>query len=290
MRLPIVTGLVLVAGAGLGACETSVTSAPVPIADVQPVDDQAAIGLRDHHRHHHLGGVVQLIAMSLDTLGEDDAKRPQVEKLQRDLYECMAPARELENKLLQALADAGTTDLAKADATIAQLKAAVAAQGCRVDALNHLHAVLSQIERAALSDKVEAHWEVWRQVNQEDEEKSHSHSDRLAELTRELELTADQVEKISKTLSTTPTDHAGRFDPEQAGAFVQAFTTAFAAESFDAKSFAAEGNADLVTHGSMRMARFYATVTPSLTPEQRLTLSVYLREHASLQSSATPTE
>ncbi len=291
MRLPAVTVLAVTAVVGLNACaHTAASGAPTAdaqAADAQPADEQAATELREHHRHHHRGGVTQLIAMSLDTLGADDAKRPQVEKLQRDLYACMAPASELEKKLLLTLADGVATGAIATDevnATIAQRDIVAAAlHDCSVDTLNQLHAVLSPMERTALVDKVQAHWETWRQVNHEAAAGGREPGGRLAELTRELSLTPDQVEKISEALHAARTGRAGTFDPAKAEAHVQSFAAAFVGESFDARSVATNANAHLATHGGRRMALFYETVTPLLTPEQRTKLAVHLREHASHQ-------
>ncbi|HTP28934.1 MAG TPA: hypothetical protein VMK12_25155, partial [Anaeromyxobacteraceae bacterium] len=109
--------------------------------------------------------------MSLDTLGTDDAKRPQIEKLQSDLYACMAPAREVERALLKTLADgvaAGAIEPTSAAPLLAQLEANVATvHDCSADAVNKLHALLSPTERAALAEKVKAHWEVWHQSHEE---------------------------------------------------------------------------------------------------------------------------
>src|SRR5579863_5914519 len=90
-------------GAGLAACAT----APVTEANkTGPADDDpVATELSEHHQHHHHGGVTLFIAMSLDTLGADEAKRPKIEKLQSDLRASMAPAREAEKGLFNTLAD-----------------------------------------------------------------------------------------------------------------------------------------------------------------------------------------
>ena len=40
---------------------------------------------------------------------------------------------------------------------------------------------------------------------------------------------------------------------------------------------------ELASRGATRMAHFYETVTPLLTPEQRTKLAAELREHASYQ-------
>jgi len=306
MRLPIFSGLALIAGVGLCACTentTSTTTAPAAaaiaptaapseaaVAEAQPAEDQAASELKEHHRHHHLGGVTQFVAMSLDTLGTDEAKRPQIEKLQSDLHICMAPVAKIEHELLLTYADgvaAGKIDAAKVDASLALLSTTAAAvHGCSVATLNKLHAILSPTERQALVDKTQAHWEVWRNVNHEAEVGGKENGGRLAELIKELSLTPDQVEKISATLHTGATSGPAKFDPAKGEAHMQAFAKAFAGEKFDAKSVTADANSHLVTHGSRRAAHFYETVTPLLTPEQQKTLAEHLREHAAHQPQA----
>jgi Spy/CpxP family protein refolding chaperone len=289
MRFLSMTGLALVAGFGLSAAATHAAQAPSPTAagGASTADDQAASELKEHHRHHHHGGVTRFIAMSLDTLGTDDAKRPQVEKLQSDLHAQMAPAREAEKSLQLALADgmtAGTVDAVKVDAAIAKLAtAADATHAASLDTLNKLHAILSPPERAALVDKVEAHWEVWRQVNHEAEPGGREHGGRLAKLTEEVALTPDQVTKISAALHTAPAGPPAKFDPQKGEAHVHAFSAAFAGDSFDAKSVTSNANGHLASRGATRMALFYQTVAPLLTPEQRTKLAAELREHASYQ-------
>ncbi len=281
-RFTIALGLFFIAG--------TFVAEPRAAADTPPAADPAAAELKEHHRHHH-GGITKFIAMSLDTIGADDAKRPQIEKAQSDLHSCMAPVGEIEKSLLTTLADgvaAGKIDTAKVDATIAQLDAAAnAVHGCSVDALNRLHAILSPTERAALVDKVQAHWEVWQQVNHKAEPGSREPGGRLAEFTQELNLTADQSEKISKALHKARPGLAGKFDAKKGEAHMHAFATGFVAESFDAKSVTANANGHLATHGSKRMAHFYETVTPLLTPEQRTKLAEHLREHATHQPAAS---
>jgi Spy/CpxP family protein refolding chaperone len=295
MRFLSMTGLALVAGFGLSVAGTHAAQAPSPAggastSSATAAEDQAAAELKEHHRHHHHGGVTRFIAMSLDTLGTDDAKRPQIEQLQRDLHTQMAPAREAEERLQLALADgvaAGTVDAVKVDAAIANLTtAADAAQSTSLDTLNKLHAILSPVERAALVDKVQAHWEVWRQVNHEEEPGGRERGGRLAELTQEVSLTPDQVTRISAALHTALAGLSGKFDPKRGEAHVQAFATAFAADSFDAKSIKSNANGHLASRGATRMALFYETVAPLLTAEQRTKLAAELREHANHQAAA----
>jgi Spy/CpxP family protein refolding chaperone len=294
------TGLALVAGFGLSAAAAHAAQAPSPpttggasTSSAAPADDRADLELKDHHRHHYSGGVTNFIAMSLDTLGADDAKRPQLEKLQSDLHAEMAPAREAAKNLLLTLADgvaAGTVDKVKVDATLATLATAADAEhAASLETLNKLHAILSPPERAALVDKVEAHWEVWRQVNHEEQPGEREHGGRLAKLTEELSLTPDQVKSISAAYHTALAGLGARFDPKNGEAHVHAFSTAFAGKSFDAKSVTSNANAHLAGYGAARMALFYETVTPLLTPEQRTKLAEQLRERGTYQSATSRT-
>ena len=304
MKLSSVIGFALITGVALSACQahtsassapTAASGAPVAATGVAATDANskgdplAAAELREHHRHHHLGGVTQFIAMSLDTLGGDDAKRAQIEKIQSSLYACMAPAGEVQNKVLLTLADgvaAGAVDTAKVNATIAQLKSTSNVHECSIDSLNQLHALLSPAERTALVDKVNAHWEVWQQANHDVDGRAQELHGQVDKLTQELGLTPDQVEKISAALRTALAGLASKFDPKQAEAHRQGFAQAFVGESFDAKSITAIANNHISTHGSARMALFYETLAPLLTPAQRTTLAEHLREHASHQPSA----
>jgi hypothetical protein len=284
--MSILTGVAVLAALGLSACEAHTAAGGPPKAETLPADDQATLELKEHHRHHHHGGLTQFIAMSLDTLGVDEANRPEIERLHSELSQCLAPGREVEQRLLLTFADglaAGRMDTARVDMTIGQVNTAAAAmQDCSVGVLDKLHANLSPLERETLVDKIEAHWDVWQEVNHGPFGGDRERGGRLAELAQELNLTAEQVEKISAGLraedrSVVP----DMFDRNKAEAHLRAFCSAFLAESFEAKSVV--GNARLAQHGASRMALFYETVTPLLTLEQRATLADHLREHANHQ-------
>lgn len=303
MKLSSATSIALITGLVLSACQATTASSAPPAASGTPIaassssaadvnskgDPLATAELQEHHRHHHLGGVTQFIAMSLDTLGEDDAKHAQIEKIQNSLYACMAPAGEVQNKVLLTLADgvaAGAVDKSKVDATIGQSDTASSVHQCSIDALNQLHALLSPAERTALVDKVNAHSEVWHHANHDVEANAKELQAQVAELTRELSLAPDQVEKISTALRSALGGLASKFDPKKAEAHRQAFAQAFVGETFDAKSITPVGQTHLSSHGTARMALFYETLAPLLTPTQRTTLAEHLREHASHQPSA----
>lgn len=276
--------LALMAALGLGACATSAAATRQQELDAVAADEQAQAGLHEYHRHQHRGGVMQFVAMALDTVEPGDASRPKVEALQADLYACMAPAAAVQLRLRLTVADgvaAGAVDLAALDVIIGQLDVAAAGvRDCGVAALNGLHAALSPLERAELIEKVQAHWEVWRQVNSEEEPAARGTGGRLGALARELSLTPDQVERASAALHTALSGQPARFDRPGADADVQAFATAFEGPTFDARTTPMQAGHRMATFGATRMAIFYETVTPLLTPPQRAALAGHLRERA----------
>jgi Spy/CpxP family protein refolding chaperone len=157
------TGLIAIASTGLMACAgASGATTPALAPTSSQADDDAAADVTEHHRHHHHGGVTMFIAMSLDTLAASPEQRAAIERIQGDLFQEMEPARAAEAAVLQTLADgiaAGTIDATKVNAALAQLTAASSSlHDAAAEALNQLHAVLTPEERAALVDKVEAHW------------------------------------------------------------------------------------------------------------------------------------
>jgi Spy/CpxP family protein refolding chaperone len=141
-----------------------------------------------------------------------------------------------------------------------------------MDALNQLHSILSPAERAALIEKVRAHWEVWRRVNADDDQ------GHLQHLTRGLDLNQDQVNRIAQALQANAPQ---RHDPSMVESHVQAFETAFAGDNFDARSMPmGGGDRSRVGAPLQRMVHFYVVVTPILTPEQRTALAGRLRDRA----------
>jgi Spy/CpxP family protein refolding chaperone len=294
MRLRSLSGLAAATAFALVACATGAPSSSSATAEAPPPgsaagDDEASLSLAEHHRHHHHGGVEHFIALSLDTLGADPAKKADVEKIQAELEEKTAPAKAAEKALFTTLADgiaSGTIDTAKVETAVAAV--ATAASGVHdasADSLNQLHAILSPTERQALVDKVEAHWAVWQRVNHEAEAGGAEKTGHLAHLTDELGLTPDQQSRISDALKSVLPATAAKFDPALADEHIKAFATAFASDNFDAKTLSGGGaaNAHLATHGLTRLVLFYETVTPLLTPEQRNKLADSLREHLNHQ-------
>jgi Spy/CpxP family protein refolding chaperone len=273
-------------GSGATAAASSVAvspAAPTGAPQVVGADDSVNESLRDYHRHHH-GGLTSFISMAIDTLGLDEAKKATVTTIQSDLNAKMAPVHDAEHDLLSTLADgvaAGKIDTAKVDAAVEKVATASAGvHAATVDALTRLHDALSPAERAALVDKVKAHWDVWHKVNVEERASSKDKGARLSKLTELLGLSSDQVDKISAALGTEP-PVTPKTDPKAVDAHLQAFTTAFLADKFDPKTLASPATAaegHTARHGGARMARFYEAVTPVLTPQQRTTLAAQIRE------------
>src|ERR1017187_5391142 len=272
---PIAT--VLVGALAAGSCGGASANARPPATAASATDvDEVAAGLTEHHRHHHHGGVTLLIALSLDTLGISPEQRPAVEKIRKDLHARMEPARAAQQRLAAALADGGAAaklDAATVDAAIAQVSS--------TDALNKLHAVLTPPERAALVDKVEAHWSVWQKANAEEADPANPEGSRLAMLTTDLGLTQEQVAKIRAGLGEGM-KAVPRLDPQEIATNIQAFGNAFRSEKFDAKALtgASGANAHLAGWGAAHLAHFIEAVSPVLTPDQRAEFAQRLREHS----------
>ena len=284
-------------GAAVVGCSGSSASAPAPATAGSAVaaNDLEGAGLREHHRYHHHGGVTLFIAMGLDTLGVAPERRAAVEKIRTDLQARMAPARTAEQNLVTALADglaAGSFDAAKVDAAVAQATAAAAAvHDASIEALNQLHAVLTPPERAALVDKVEAHWAVWKKTNADDLGSAQEGAGHVSALARDLDLTPDQADKIRAGLREGMKG-VPRLDSEEVTTYLRAFGEAFRGETFDAKALTAANGANthLAGWGAAHMARFVETASPVLSPDQRTKLAERLREHAThgLGAQETP--
>ncbi|HXX69310.1 MAG TPA: Spy/CpxP family protein refolding chaperone [Polyangiaceae bacterium] len=249
-------------------------------------DEEASAEVVEHHRHHHHAGVGQFVAMSLETLGITPEQHAAIEKIQATLRTKLQPARAADRKLIGLLADgvaAGKIDKAKVDAAIGQLDATSATvHAAAVEALDQLHASLTDAQRMALVDKVKAHWQIWQQANESGASAAEPHEHgRLEELSRDVSLSPDQVDKIRTNLRAAAAKAPDHFEPEKVTARLDTFGSAFESATFDAKTLKApEVNPHLASWGAKRMAGFYEIVTPVLTPEQRTKLADHLREHA----------
>jgi Spy/CpxP family protein refolding chaperone len=255
--------------------------------------DESTADLAEHHRHHHHGGFAMFIAMSLDSLNTTPEQAAAIAKIRTDMHAAMAPAHDAEKAVLLALADgmaSNEIDQPRIDAAIAQLKTASA----RVDdavagSLDALHATLTPPQRAALADKVEAHFEVWHHTNAPDEAAMRdAHGGHLGKLAKELALSPQQVETIRASF-TSSMSGVPYFDRAEIDARLKAFGAAFAGDTFDPKALSTGSpNAHMAAWGITRTVHFYEVVLPVLTSEQRARLAGDIRRHANYQHNEMP--
>jgi len=200
----------------------------------------------------------------------------------------MEPARAAEKNLANVLADgvaAGAIDRTKADAAISQLgTAATGVHDATADALNQLHNALTPAQRAALVDKIDAHWNKWKEAHGQDEvvEPKAHRGGQLGGMAKRLDLTQDQIDKIKASFGGEMKAHPQSHEHKEVQDHMQKFGPAFKADTFDAKSLAtgpaAQGH--MATWGATRMARLYEAAAPVLTPDQRTKLAQLIRDRA----------
>jgi Spy/CpxP family protein refolding chaperone len=266
------------------ASPSAAVDAPTAAALVE-ADERLSSELQTEHRHHHTG-FAGLVAMAVDTLGTSAEQGAALDKSRARFDEKLKPIREADSAVDSVLADgvaAGAIDRAKVDAAVARDVAAAANKHAAVDEeLNELHAALRPEQRAALVDKVEAEWTLWKDANARDQATENAKADgHLRHFAKTFAFTDDQVTKARAAIEAT-TEAKVAFDTAAADAHVNAFSAAFVADTFDATKLppAVSENSHLVSWSAGRSARFYEAVTPILTSEQRTKVSDELREHA----------
>jgi Spy/CpxP family protein refolding chaperone len=245
-------------------------------------EEQMVEELHAHHRHQH-AGFVGFVMSAVETLGVAPEQQAAIDSFRKEYHKHMKPLREANHALTMTIADglaAGTIDHAKVNAELAKATAAAPAVNTAIEKLlGELHKALRPEQRAALVDKVDAHFSAWKEVSNHPAEGAKA--DRpLKRLAKELNLTKDQVEKIHATLDGTKEKKT--FDTAAADAYLKAFDSAFTADPFDAKKLPPAGpeSGKIVSWGGGRMAALYEAMAPVLTPEQRTTLATKLRERA----------
>jgi Spy/CpxP family protein refolding chaperone len=271
---------------GLVACGGS--TAPAPPTTPTTTQDQTESPDVDQHRRNH-GGVTMLIEWSIKDLDLTADQKAKVEKIRTDLHAKMAPTQEAAKNLANVLADgvaAGAMDKAKDDAAIAQVSTAAAGlHDATTDAMNQLHAALTPAQRAQLVDKLDAHFEKWKNAQGQDEDDAkpaRPHGGGHMKMMKQLALTQDQMDKIKASFSSDMKAAHQTHEHKEFQAHRDSFATAFKAETFDAKSMTNESAASshMAMWGATRMARFLEAATPVLTPEQRTKLAQMIRDRA----------
>jgi len=231
---------------------------------------------------------------SVETLGVAPEQQAAVDKFRKEYRQKTKPLREANHAVIALVADgvaAGKIDRAKVDAEVAKATAAAPAVQAAVQALlTELHAALRPEQRAALVDKVDAHFAVWKEIN-ERVVPSAKPDHQLRRLTKDLTLTKDQVDKVQASLEAGK-DAKKPFDALAADAYLKAFDAEFAGEKFDAKKLPPFGpeSGKLIGWGTGHMAAVYEALAPVLTPEQRTTLADKLRQRGAAGEPKEPKE
>jgi hypothetical protein len=266
-----------------GCASRTATEAPAATAGSSAAEDTEAYGLREHHRYHQ-GGVGLFFAMSLETLGAPPEQSAEIEKVRTNLRASMEPLHTAQRQLLATLADGlshGALDPSTVDAAVLGVsRAAPGVRDALVTSLDELHGVLTPSQRAALADKVESHWAVWRAENLGGQGAppgpEHGH---LAALSNELGLSREQQEQIRAALKSGRTEPP--FEQQQAAARLQALAEGFRQEHFDARVlYQGEPEPGMAAWGAAHLARVVEAMSPVLSTEQRSQLAEKLREHA----------
>jgi Spy/CpxP family protein refolding chaperone len=273
-------------GCGGGSTPAAASAADATGQVAAGGDDEA-----HHHRHHHHGGMAMLIGLSLKDLTDLTAdQKTAIEKIKTDLHAKMEPVHQANVSLENMLADgvaAGAVDRGKADAAVAQIATAIGTlHDATADSINQLHAVLTPPQRAALIDKIQAHWQKWKDAHGRDEEGTDpkpKEGGPLAHIQKDLSLSDDQVAKIKASFADGVKAAGQTHDHKEVEGHMQAFGTAFKADTFDAKSLTTENDANkhIAAWGATRMARFFEAAAPVLTPDQRTQLAAKIRDRAS---------
>lgn len=293
--------ILLSAALGCGGSQSSSTTPSNQVAQAQASDqtadsgstvDESTSGLAEHHRHHHHGGFAMFIAMSLDGLNATPEQQDQIAKIATDMHTAMQPAHDIEKQILLAIADgvaAGSVDQAKLAPMVQQLgTAAGAIHDAVAGSLDQLHQVLTAPQRQALVDKVQAHLQVWHHTNVDDESGNKDSGDGHVDgLVKELSLPQQEADQI-RSAYIAAVGSAPKFDRAEADAHFKAFSEAFLADNFSAKSLTTGSavNSHMATWGISRTIALYASAAPVLTPDQRTKAADQLRRNANYKRNS----
>jgi hypothetical protein len=238
------------------------------------------------YRHRNHGGVLRLIAVSLQELDLRPDQRATLEGLRADLLAKLEPERTAGTELADVLADGvatGAVDDARAQLAEAKLRDATARfRLATTEDLDRLHATLTPAQRTALIANMQTLWAEWQHQWQEAGSKPpEPPTDDMAILSRKLGLTPEQVGRIEVRFHRSMEGVVAEYYPRDAVARAETFGAAFETPGFEAQN--TEPPSDLAPprmFGATRMTRFFEAFAPELTPAQRATLAQTIREHA----------
>jgi Spy/CpxP family protein refolding chaperone len=149
--------------------------------------------------------------------------------------------------------------------------------------LDELHAALTPAQRAQLVADVQSHWDKWKEAHGQDEKAdAKHHPGYLLALVRKLGLSQEQAEKIKTSFRDKMKAAPQDTQHKDVDDYLKAFTTAFKADTFHAKTLTKgkAAGAHMARWGATRRARFLEAAAPVLTPDQRTKLADVIRNNA----------
>ena len=248
-----------------GATVVSTDPARADTGHDPPANDDAA--LQPH-------GVTHLVETCLARLALSEDQRLALQELRGALRGETraegAAAGALANTLADGLA-AGVIVRSSVDAALAQLTdTSASVYDVTSIALTQLHFALGAEQRASVVDILRADWNVPDDVLERDlNDASARHGHNLASLLRSAELTEGQAAAIASSFRARSAEVAQTAEHLETRARLEAFSSDFQSDAFEANRLDRDPNADMVTWGATLTARFLEVVAPVLTPDQR---------------------
>jgi Spy/CpxP family protein refolding chaperone len=224
---------------------------------------------------------------AIDTASLRPDQKVTIDNLRASLTTQFAPVRAARAKLGAELAQqvrSGTLDHARTDALLAQVQAAAAATKPAVQlAVQQVHDTLDATQRQALVDSLPA-----RGDHAGHRAAMKAHMDKVA---AELSLTDDQRTAIHAAMKAAfvARGETMKADHTQMKARMQAITTAFASDTFDAVALGVgEHGGAMANHFGGMHGAFLDAAVPLLTSAQRAILATKIQNRS--QAAATTVE
>jgi Spy/CpxP family protein refolding chaperone len=277
-----------------GTATAEAVKAPVATATPAPALTAAPTATADHGRGHWKGrhrGLVGMMFRAAHELELKDAQKASLQKLSAELHgDAAGPPSEMKDyhAALAAQVRAGKIEPAKLDPLQAAAeKAQKARRDKEAEALNGLYAALEPAQRKALVAAVRAKQAAHPEHKAAGPDQA---KERLAHLTKQLDLDAAQQKKVEPLLAKD-TSPAALHDEMKKHA--DAVLTGFEGDGFDAKKLElgpASGGKGMAAH-----AQFLAALLPVLKPEQREKLAAGVEKapgahHEQVNANGAPSE
>ena len=292
IALPAAALMFALAGCGSSPATDGAASTVNTAAATAALAPTAGAAVNDHDRHGHkmplFGGIDQLT----DLTPEQGTK---IKAIEDGLHANHAAMRDAHQKLDELLAkglEAGQLDQTAVDAQVAELARLETSQhAAMADGLDQLHAVLTPAQRTTLVASEQARFAKFdgregREHDHKGDDAKEAHDGEglrgPMKMFRDLDLTAGQKDALVAKLPAPPADVA-QPDAKRADhvAKMKSFTSAFASDSFDAKSFDFGKEAPKMERGGPdRMVHVVAAAIDVLDAGQRTKLATELRDHS----------